>query len=75
VSGAEPGKVGLCASCAHALTVETPRSRFWLCGRSRHDSSYARYPRLPMLSCRGHEPGEPRPARAVDPEPDEPLPA
>ena len=51
--------VGLCAGCRHARAVSTPRSRFWLCERSRHDESYDRYPRLPVLACPGFEPGVP----------------
>ena len=51
--------IGLCAHCRHARVVETPRSRFWLCERSRHDAGYERYPRLPMLACRGFEQGVP----------------
>lgn len=52
-------RVGLCAACRHARLVDTPRSRFWLCARSRSDPAYPRYPRLPVLSCAGHEPGQP----------------
>jgi len=48
--------VGLCAGCRHARAVETPRSRFWLCGLSATDSRFARYPRLPVLECPGYEP-------------------
>ena len=62
MSAPEDPSVGLCARCRHARIVETPRSRFWLCERSRQDTSFARYPRLPMLSCRGFEPGTPEPA-------------
>lgn len=51
--------VGLCARCRHARRVTTPRSLFWLCERSRVDTTYARYPRLPKLSCPGFEAGEP----------------
>jgi hypothetical protein len=51
--------VGLCARCRHARIVETPRSRFWLCDKSRHDPAFPRYPRLPVLACAGHEPGTP----------------
>ena len=47
---------GLCAGCRYSRRVTTPRSEFLLCERSRTDSSYARYPRLPMLSCPGYEP-------------------
>lgn len=59
MSSESPQPVGLCAGCRHARRVRTPRSRFWLCERSREDASYDRYPRLPVLSCRGFEPGEP----------------
>jgi hypothetical protein len=63
-----PQQVGLCAGCRHARIVRTPRSRFWLCERSREDASYDRYPRLPVLACPGFEPGEPG---APDPDPAE----
>ena len=59
--------VGLCARCRHARQLVTPRSRFWFCERSRQDKSFERYPRLPMLSCRGFEPAESGDDR--DPEP------
>ncbi|HEY6866676.1 MAG TPA: hypothetical protein VI792_05425 [Candidatus Eisenbacteria bacterium] len=50
--------VGLCASCRHARTVDTPRSRFWLCGLAATDSRFAKYPRLPVMECAGYERGE-----------------
>ena len=68
----EDPAVGLCARCAHARHVDTPRSRFWLCDRSRVDTSYARYPRLPMRECRGYEPGEPQPFHGHEPGEGEP---
>lgn len=49
-------RVGLCSRCAHAHRVATPRSHFWLCGRSRSEPAYPRYPRLPVLTCPGYEP-------------------
>jgi len=49
-------EVGLCAGCRHARVVETPRSRFWMCGRAASDARFARYPRLPVLECEGYEP-------------------
>jgi hypothetical protein len=50
--------VGLCESCSHAETVNNRRgSRFWLCGLSRTEPLFARYPRLPVLRCGGYEPG------------------
>jgi hypothetical protein len=56
----EDPAVGLCARCRHARRVATPRSLFWLCERSKVDTTYARYPRLPMQSCPGFEPGTPQ---------------
>ena len=47
---------GLCGSCRHARTVASRRgSRFWLCGRSRFDPRFPRYPVLPVLRCVGYE--------------------
>ncbi len=51
-----PQHAGLCATCAHVRVVTTPRSRFVLCERSRTDPEFPRYPRLPVLACRGHVP-------------------
>jgi hypothetical protein len=45
---------GLCADCIHAQRVESERgSTFILCRLSFTDSSFAKYPRLPILSCPG----------------------
>lgn len=46
---------GLCASCRHAQRIAGARSTFWLCERSRTDPTFPRYPRLPVLRCRGYE--------------------
>jgi len=49
--------VGLCWTCLHHRVIETPRkSRFFLCGRAAVDSRFAKYPRLPVTHCPGHEP-------------------
>jgi hypothetical protein len=48
-------EVGLCASCAHSRTIPAKRSTFWMCELSRTDPSFPRYPRLPVLRCRGYE--------------------
>ncbi len=53
-----PADAGLCANCRHCRRVTTPRSVFLLCERSVTDPRYARYPRLPVASCPGHEPDE-----------------
>ncbi|HLI50822.1 MAG TPA: hypothetical protein VKU87_03445 [Thermomicrobiaceae bacterium] len=55
VEGVAPG---LCASCRHAERIGGARSVFWLCGRSRTDPSFPRYPRLPVLQCPGYEDDE-----------------
>jgi hypothetical protein len=49
-----PSTAGLCATCAHARLVSTPRSRFLLCEKSREDERFARYPRLPVIACEGY---------------------
>jgi hypothetical protein len=47
---------GLCAECANARVVESNRgSIFLLCELSRSDSRFAKYPRLPVLSCSGYQ--------------------
>jgi hypothetical protein len=48
---------GLCDRCAHQRLVHTTRgSTFSLCERSRTDPSFPKYPRVPVLECRGFEP-------------------
>ena len=50
-------RMGLCADCVHAQSVVSSRgSEFLLCGRSKTDPRYAKYPPLPVLSCLGFEP-------------------
>jgi hypothetical protein len=49
-------RVGLCARCLHCRIVQTPRSSFYLCGRSFTDPDFPKYPRLPVLRCVGFEP-------------------
>ena len=47
--------VGLCARCRHADVVVSSRgSRFYLCRLSATNPRFARYPRLPMLTCPGY---------------------
>ena len=52
-------KVGLCSACRHARRVPTPRAVFWMCRLAASDPRFERYPRLPVIRCAGHEPGEP----------------
>jgi hypothetical protein len=46
---------GLCATCAHARSIESVRgARFLLCALSYSDARFARYPTLPVLDCTGY---------------------
>jgi hypothetical protein len=55
---------GLCDNCSHQRLVRNTRgSSFSLCERSRTDSAYPKYPRLPVRECAGWERG-PREATA-----------
>ena len=48
---------GLCDSCVHQRIVKNTRgSVFSLCERSKTDTAFPRYPRLPVTRCAGHEP-------------------
>jgi len=47
---------GLCADCLHARRIESAHgSVFLLCELSLTDSNFAKYPRLPVLSCNGYK--------------------
>ena len=55
--GSQP-VAGLCNRCRHQQLVPNSRGAvFSLCRRSRADPAFPRYPRLPVLSCPGFEPG------------------
>ena len=57
-TASERQRVGLCADCLHARRVESTRgSTFYLCERSASDPTFPRYPRLPVVECRGCERG------------------
>jgi len=48
--------VGLCLHCRHGAPTGSGRgSVFHLCRLSHIDPTYPKYPRLPVLSCRGFE--------------------
>jgi hypothetical protein len=56
ISSSPGPKAGLCETCRYRRLVPNTRgSVFSLCERSRTDPAYPRYPRLPVLSCPGHE--------------------
>jgi len=47
---------GLCSDCRYREMVRSTRgSEFVLCGYSSVDRSFPKYPRLPVLECRGYE--------------------
>jgi hypothetical protein len=47
---------GLCANCLHARLLRSDRGAvFYQCLRAENDSQYPRYPRLPVLDCKGYE--------------------
>jgi hypothetical protein len=51
-------RAGLCDSCVHQKLVKNTRgSTFSMCERSKTDKSYAKYPRVPVLQCRGYVSG------------------
>jgi hypothetical protein len=57
--------VGLCADCVHARRIESARGAvFFLCELSVTDPHFAKYPRLPVISCSGYAKGEKRPPPA-----------
>jgi len=46
----------LCDSCEHCRMIRSDRgSIFLLCERALTDASFAKYPRLPVVECRGFE--------------------
>lgn len=49
-------KIGLCESCKNAEVIANRRgSVFYLCKLWERDTSFAKYPRLPVLACAGYE--------------------
>jgi hypothetical protein len=48
--------IGLCARCRHGRAVESARgSTFTLCEKAKTDPAFPKYPRLPVVHCRGFE--------------------
>ncbi len=49
---------GLCASCRHARWLTSAAgSEFVQCRLAELDARFAKWPRLPVLACPGHETG------------------
>ncbi len=47
---------GLCATCTWKREIHTDRSVFTQCARGLTDTAFPKYPRLPVLACRGFAP-------------------
>jgi len=53
-AGAAANDPGLCADCSHARRIASDRGMTFLqCQLSFTDPRFAKYPRLPVLICRG----------------------
>jgi hypothetical protein len=53
----ERNVAGLCADCLYARHIESARGMtFYLCERSSNDPDFPKYPRIPVIECRGYEP-------------------
>ncbi len=47
-------RIGLCATCVHCAVVEGGKGKqYYLCGLSKTDKSFPKYPPLPVLACDG----------------------
>jgi hypothetical protein len=50
---------GLCGDCRHARTLTSSAgAAYYQCLLADADARFVKWPRLPVLSCAGHEPGE-----------------
>jgi hypothetical protein len=48
--------MNLCASCVHHKDIRNDRgSVFLMCLRSFSDPGFVKYPRLPVIVCKGYE--------------------
>ena len=51
----QSNKIGLCLTCVHSRQIRSDReSVFYFCSLSETDSSFPKYPRLPVLTCPGY---------------------
>lgn len=46
---------GLCETCRHARALASRSSVFLRCALAETDPRFPRYPRLPIVACRGYE--------------------
>jgi len=55
-------RIGLCETCGHAKVIRSDRgSTFYQCRLSFTNPDFPKYPRLPVLACRGFEPAAVQP--------------
>jgi len=67
--------VGRCRDCVHhRVTGNRKGSRFYLCGRANADPRFPQYPPLPVIDCKGYEPGGADPRAQYAEDADEELP-
>lgn len=52
----EGAPAGLCETCRHARVLASRSSVFLRCALAEVDPDFPRYPRLPVLACRGWRP-------------------
>jgi hypothetical protein len=51
---------GLCATCVNVKVVRSPRgSVFYRCLLSKNNPEFPKYPRLPVLTCKGWKQAKP----------------
>lgn len=55
--GEEHGFAGLCGKCAHCEKLAHPRGGvpYFRCLRAKTDAAFPKFPRLPVLRCKGFE--------------------
>ena len=47
--------IGLCADCEHMRRIVSDRgSAFYLCAKALTEPEFPKYPRLPVIQCRGY---------------------
>lgn len=52
----DKARKGLCADCQFAQQIRSSKgSTFLLCGLSKTDPRFSKYPRLPVLTCSGYQ--------------------
>ena len=55
----DASRVGLCVNCLYGRAVAGKNeATYYLCERSFTDSSFPKYPRLPVLRCSGYAPAK-----------------